>query len=411
MDSTSFRHATTKVLPYEIYGEIVQNLRDPKDRKALLSLSLVNTVWRELSQHVLYQEFCDDWVNLHDIRAVSARHKRFLSSIIDYPTRLGPLVRTYAQFWLVNDDAGEDTDRLLATTVEALPAMVNLQHLHITPMSLSAMPQDMFKNCVFRLQSLTMLLHVTLSGPILDFLRTQPQLRHLSIAPSPTLTAPWEADLSGLPEDVCPNLTSTSCSYLSSAHVSKGRNLVALKVMLDFEEMNQLHLSPDKLDFGHLKYLSLWTPADQRRSNMMEITGTEVILLELQVPQIKVCQLNSWLVSFGGRMTIFLQSTVRNSSLWHLPNLRTLVLIGNDQEDFTSSFKRVLKKAFVNLPKLEFIVIDLSDDDNGYRFSMPERNSNSESSELRRERIYLPHDKTRPWWIQYDGIPHIGRPY
>ena len=126
MISTSSGITTSTALPYDLYPEIVENLHHPKDRRTLVSLSLVSKAWSEQSQRVLYMEFCDQWANGKDHDIVLARHTRFLCAIIDHPTRLGPHVRMYAQFWLASTVGEQDSVRLRGLTLEALPAMVNL---------------------------------------------------------------------------------------------------------------------------------------------------------------------------------------------------------------------------------------------------------------------------------------------
>lgn len=277
--------STAAALPYEVYNQIVENLHHPSYRGTLLSLSLVSKAWSAQSQRILYMEFSDQWSYYHEKVIVSARHSRFLSTIIDHPTRIGPLVRTYAQVDLAN--AAGNGDSLRGLTIEALPAMVNLQHLHIIPLGAGSMPPNLFKDCTFQLRSLTLLFGLALSGTFLDFLRTQPGIRYLCIAPS--VIWPCEADLSRLPEDVCPNLLSTSCIYESMEKVTKGRSLIALDTMVDFDSMQRRKLDPYNLDFGRVKYLWLRLQAGGQLCNPGRIVGNNIIILKLDVLEVEVC--------------------------------------------------------------------------------------------------------------------------
>jgi hypothetical protein len=285
MTLTSSGRATATALPYELYREIVENLHNQKDRKTLLSISLVSKVWSEQSQRVLYMEFCDNGVGERDKWVVRDRHTRFLCAIIKHPTRLGPHVRTYAHIGLADSP---HSIRLCELLVEALPAMINLQHLHI--IGGFSMAPNLFNHCTFQLRSLTLLHGVALDGPFLDFLRTQPEIRHLCISPSQSAMWPCQADLSVLPEDVCPNLLSASCIYESMAQVTKGRNVIALDMMVDFERMEQGKLNPNRLDFGLLRYLSLRIRESGQPSDTIKIVGNEIILLKLPNLNIEVCQ-------------------------------------------------------------------------------------------------------------------------
>lgn len=93
-------------LPCELYREIAMNLQEPFDRPHLIALALVNTAWRKESQRILFGMMCDGsdkpsyWARFGCI----AMHMRFLETILAYPQRLGPLVRSYAQIYLVDID-------------------------------------------------------------------------------------------------------------------------------------------------------------------------------------------------------------------------------------------------------------------------------------------------------------------
>ena len=100
-------------------------------------------------------------------------------------------------------------------------------------------------------------IHVTTVGRRVHVRRVAPSLSHCpSQRPAPRLPLHLRP-LHRLPDDVCPNLLSTSCIYESIAQVTKGRNVITLETMLDFKRMEQLQLNPYKLDFGRVRYLSL----------------------------------------------------------------------------------------------------------------------------------------------------------
>lgn len=81
--------------PNELYREIARNLHQRKDKNTLLSLALVNSVWRHEGQRVLFDSLSNDWYvgRLNHIKT----HILFLESILAHPDRLGPCVHLYAQ--------------------------------------------------------------------------------------------------------------------------------------------------------------------------------------------------------------------------------------------------------------------------------------------------------------------------
>jgi hypothetical protein len=92
-------------LPTELYRHIAENLYRPSDRPALLSVALVNTVWREESQRILFRDVWDGYDD--DIDAIRRKqldtHMLFLQAICTHPDRLGPYVRSYRQVRLAWD--------------------------------------------------------------------------------------------------------------------------------------------------------------------------------------------------------------------------------------------------------------------------------------------------------------------
>lgn len=282
MDSTSAETTiVAAALPHELYHDIIENLTHPMDRRSLLILSLVNKTWSDHVQRALFKEFCDDWIDERDKEIVRARHTRFLSSVIGHPTHLGPHVRTYGQFGLAGNVTNPNSSRLLELTIEALPAMVNLQNLHIVPAGACPMPPNLFENCTFQLRSLTLLVGVALSGPFLDFLRTQPEIRHLCIDPS--MAPPFQVGLSGLPENVCPNLVSISCVYDSIVQGTKKRNVIALDTMADFQKTELPQLGVHDLNVGRLRYLGLWTHACACPGDSIRMAENDICIVNVDI--------------------------------------------------------------------------------------------------------------------------------
>lgn len=96
-------------LPCELYGEIAWNFSDPSDRHHLLELALVDAAWLKESQRILFMSMCDgsDKLPYWTRSGCVARHTRFLKTILAYPQRLGPLVRSYAQVYLGHMDSSK----------------------------------------------------------------------------------------------------------------------------------------------------------------------------------------------------------------------------------------------------------------------------------------------------------------
>jgi hypothetical protein len=221
----------------ELYDEITDNLGNPKDRLTLLSLALVDKTWCARSQRVLFRTVCDVLVSGVHLDTVFRRHIGFLRTIINNPTKLGPYVRTYVQnglsvtpeskhasgsfqpfcglpvglYCAPDSPLPPDGPNLLQgvvlweSTLSALPALVNLKHLHIQPMDGYLAPQSLITvlmSCTFQLNNLILEPSADSETEFLDFLRTQHGLQRL------------RSNLSKLPGDVCPNLTSFSYSVV-----------------------------------------------------------------------------------------------------------------------------------------------------------------------------------------------------
>lgn len=284
MDSLPPVSTTLATLPYELRREMVEHIHFPRDRKSLLALSLVSRAWCAQTQEVLYRRLDDwdwDYEPSHSAhRIIHDRHVRFLSSIINDPERLGPHVHTYAHNWFTSPFFNGFNYRL-ELALKALPAMKNLRHLDIV-LGEGSMPLNLFANWTFQLRSLTLESDYPLGrGPLLDFLRTQPQIRHLHIFDSNLER--FETDLSTLPRDVCPNLASILCIHHSIAQVMKGRPVIALTTKVDFERMDHLQRRRYNLDFGHLRYLSLKISLSSRPTKVIEIVAKDIVLLEFQL--------------------------------------------------------------------------------------------------------------------------------
>ncbi|KAF5325458.1 hypothetical protein D9619_009525 [Psilocybe cf. subviscida] len=385
MPPSSPAFSTSGVLPNELYQEIAENLFDPKDRGALFSLALVSKAWSEHSSRILYREFYDHWVHEYGRSKVLLAHTGFLLAVINNPTRYGPLVQTYVQIGFMNMPGyrNQDTAHVQGLTAKALPVMVNLQHLQVISKGTGPIPSNFLDGCTFRLRSLTLLFVLDLHK-FFDFLRSQPEMQHLQIGsfgPSPSQT-----DLSGLPEDVCPNLLSASCAYESMARVYKRRKLMGLETMLDFAAMERLGLSPYTVDVGKLKYLSLWIQTGRRPTSLITLMGSNIDILKLQSNDP--------------------EAVVNQISVWHLPNLRLIIILDDHSTSGEPSFQQTLIDTFNRLPSLHYVVVqgfammDLVD----FRWSISKRDYDGRVSELWRERIHIQRNTIELWWTVYDNV-------
>lgn len=86
--------AVVACFPNELYRGIARHLHQRRDKGTLLSLSLVNQVWRHESQRVLFSSLSNDW---YIGPKFGATHILFLEAIIAQPTRLGSYVYLYGQ--------------------------------------------------------------------------------------------------------------------------------------------------------------------------------------------------------------------------------------------------------------------------------------------------------------------------
>ena len=101
--------ATASDLPIELHAEIVRCLHHFQDRRTLLAAALVSKEWRKGSQRILFSTFTDHYCeNLEQKERVKGTHMRFLQTIAEYPQRLGPLVRSYAQDAMATNPAASE---------------------------------------------------------------------------------------------------------------------------------------------------------------------------------------------------------------------------------------------------------------------------------------------------------------
>ncbi|KAF5327376.1 hypothetical protein D9619_003892 [Psilocybe cf. subviscida] len=381
----------TSNLPTELYRDIAKNMSQRFDRKTLLSLARVSSDWRHESQRILFS-------NVHGVLLASIHgyatldtHTAFLHAVSMQPTRLGAYVRSYSQsnlacnpeaideyqkrFWKPNIDLWE-------LTRKALPAMVNLKHFSFSPiLRRHRIAEDLLSGCTFRLKTLIWKCEEDSKQTLIAFLRTQPGLLHLEVGEPAD-----NADLSWLPDDVCPNLISVVCSLHYVDAVNRGRNVVALRIngsdsdkpweALQHSEVQQSHLQ-------RLKYLSLsnsWGACD-----IFGQTSLNILVLELNYWNIETIQ-----------------------SLIGLPKLRVLVLLANPACEDADFRKEIALCSYRQLPTLEDILLrkwgaDGSGEYQYWRISVSQELNGVEAQVVTTAvQLYTTHEIGIMWWAVYD---------
>ncbi|KAF5322872.1 hypothetical protein D9619_000042 [Psilocybe cf. subviscida] len=322
--------------PDELYREIARNLHQRQDKDALLSLALVNKVWRHESQRVLFSSLSDDW----DFGSnPTLTHILFLESIVAHPDRLGRYVNLYAQNYGIGDpgasEKSEDQEfqedmRLWYGISQALPAMINLKHLFIeVPFSARSTEEDFLIACLFQLETLTWMCDDTPKEKLAAFLRTQHALTHFEIGEFTSLS-----NLSWLTPDMCPSLTSVVCNINSIGLLERRSGVVALKADLPSEVEHMQQLDANYTSFlARIQYLSVWTFL----SPLLGPIAVNVSLLELEKWSLK---------------------TLTRLTATNFPNLRVLALLNDDL--VLSGYAPLVRDSpliFGRLPKLEVIFV------------------------------------------------------
>lgn len=170
--------------------------------------------------------------------------------------------------------SGSDLWQLLG---RALPAMINLKHLKLSPLYDSRPVKDnyvsrsaLLRSFGFQLETLAWAFIYDPDNGLLEFLRTQKNITHLESAPSIHNTLTW------LEDRVCPHLVSVAGSFNSLNHIARSRKIIAWKWARNIrEELG----AQDSLVLPRLSYLSLPNYRELR-----EIIGTidlNITLLEI----------------------------------------------------------------------------------------------------------------------------------
>ncbi|KAF5326887.1 hypothetical protein D9619_004417 [Psilocybe cf. subviscida] len=391
--------STRAQLPNDLYRDIVNNLHRFEERGTLLCLALVNKAWCAESQRVLFRTVCDDSWDEDKRESLIHAHTLFLNAIILNPTRLGPYVQTYKQRelilhpLLVTDStflfAGAMA-HLWGLTAKALPALIHLKHLFITPRYDDAKSShtSLLKGCVFMLESFRWgftFRDPSEDGLFVKFLRIQHTLSHLEVGPLPMFQ-----DDSWMPDDLCPGLRSTSCTLESTTRIHKREKLIGLSASL--QSVPPTVLSP----LCRLKYLSLLThPECMKTSGAIDL---DAVLLELPVWDLALV-----------------------TSLPSLPKLRILALIRvprdvppskplyhgvmSAQEE-NSLRKQATIESFRRFPRLQYVVVeDIYSGRGPKRFrklSIPGFNGGPNTTqEIQSEEFAVEYEFGKPWWTAY----------
>lgn len=170
--------------------------------------------------------------------------------------------------------------RLWELTVQTIPTFVNLRHLLLSPtISISYFPNTFLPACKFQLETLTWGLEDRSLDTLLLFLRAQPGLLRLEKGQCPD-----EEDLTWIPDDVCPNLQAVTCSFSSFIHMSRTRQIIALKADIDMDYA--VLVQHDEHLVQKLEYLSLWGYIHFR--NSFGIFDVNISILELETWSVEV---------------------------------------------------------------------------------------------------------------------------
>ncbi|KAF5322878.1 hypothetical protein D9619_000045 [Psilocybe cf. subviscida] len=306
-----------------------------QDKDALLSLALVDKVWRHESQRILFSSFSDDW----DVGSNPTLTRiLFLESIVAHPHRLGRYVNLYAQHD-TDSNAGaiersEDEEfredmQVWGLISQALPAMINLKHLFMeAPDSPGIVEEDFFVACPFQLETFIWMCDDTPQEKLTAFLRTQGALTHVEIEEFSLVST-----LSWLTPDMCPSLTSVVCEINSIGLLERRRGVVALRTTspYDVEHIQQLHGHASFI--ARIQYLSVWTSS----SLLLWPIAANVSLLELEY----------WSLE-----------TLSSLPASNFPNLRVLALFNEDlmMRDYAPLVQDP-SPSFGQIPKLEVIFI------------------------------------------------------
>jgi len=216
-------------LPLDLLRPIVENLAD--DSRSLLAVSLASRELRMEGQRILFRRVTPPTNKDH--------HTKFLTAVTS-SSLLALLVEEYHQFDLLDRRPEEP---FLGLTCRGLQAMVNLKILRLRT---SNHPQS-FRGCTFQLEALEWNDYPDVEH-ILDFLRTQLQLR--------TLRLYWkrpDLDTSG----ICPRLQLLHGDRSTMNAFLPGRHVTSIKWTPSNGEL--LNDSVDHLsrEFNHIRFFSV----------------------------------------------------------------------------------------------------------------------------------------------------------
>lgn len=244
-------------LPVVLIAEIIEQLVC-ESTKDLRSAALVSRDFRHEAQRVLFRS--PFTIPLH---ADSPRGERFLDTVIASPNRLALFVRRYRQrnFWhdpvvdldidideVTHEDiavAQKQNAPIVRKTGAALRAMKSLTHLVLIGINAPILPPgeslaDVLRGCTFSLEMFSWLHPCDDHVVINEFLRTQPNLRHLGLYGLRRNQYARGVDITDLRRagrEVCPRLQSLSMPLETAELFLPGRKIRSLCFTLQYEDI------------------------------------------------------------------------------------------------------------------------------------------------------------------------------